>query len=270
MSIKNLSIQIYSDLHIEVWNKLPAIPVNAKYLFLVGDICNINHPLFYKFFDYCSSNWVKTFYITGNHEYYIKKRNYNELLFEYKYRIEQRYKNIFCLNNSFVSLDEENINIYGAIFWTIPPFPSTSIAKLSINDYNYISYFKQEINAVVDLDINYVKHLAEESFTSLEKYLNENDKKTIVMTHFPPHRTGTADPKYLAQERQINSYFSWPDGTLLKLNLNNVLAWISGHSHWSYDFVQNGVRLISNQLGYRSEIGKTNLNQDGVYEIIFS
>jgi hypothetical protein len=87
MAAKRILIQVYSDLHIELWNKIPEIPARAKYLFLAGDICIINHPLFYTFLDYCSQNWTKTFYTPCNHEYYTKKKNYNELLFEYKYKI---------------------------------------------------------------------------------------------------------------------------------------------------------------------------------------
>jgi hypothetical protein len=270
MSTRKITIQIFSDIHLELWNKMPEIPVKAKYLFLAGDICNINHPLFYTFLDYCSKNWIKTFYVPGNHEYYIKKKNYNELLFEYKYKIGERYKNIYCLDNNYVSLDEENINIYGATFWTQPPFDSTYDAKMFINDYNWITYFKQGLDKVVNLDINYVRQLSDESFTGLQEYLNTTDKKTIVMTHFPPHRIGTSAPRYLAEKRIANLYFAWPNNTLSTFKLDNVLTWISGHTHWSYDFEQNGVRLIGNQLGYQSEVGHTGLNEDGIYEIIVS
>ena len=90
------------------------------------------------------------------------------------------------------------------------------------------------------------------------------------MTHFPPHRDGTSNPKYLVQKSEINSYFAWPNGTLENFKLDNVLTWISGHTHWSYDFIENGVRLISNQIGYKSELGDTGVNEDGVFEIIVS
>jgi hypothetical protein len=56
----------------------------------------------------------------------------------------------------------------------------------------------------------------------------------------------------LAENRTANLYFVWPDDTLNKFKLNNVIAWVSGDTHWSYDFEKNGVRLISNQLGYKS------------------
>ena len=266
MTSQKLAIQIFSDIHIELWNKLPILPINAKYLFLAGDICTQTNALFYPFFDYCSNHWEKVFYVPGNHEFYVKKKNYNELSFEYKYNLTKRYKNVFYLDNDFVPLDDE-INVYGATFWTNPPFKSTSEAKLSINDYNWISYFNKKQKRVLDLDINYVKELSNESFDKLQNYLDKTDKKTIVMTHFPPLRNGTPGEKYVLEKSLSHLYFSWPDITIDKLKLKNVPTWISGHTHWSYDFKISGTRFISNQLGYKSELGLTGLKEDGLYEI---
>jgi hypothetical protein len=53
-------------------------------------------------------------------------------------------------------------------------------------------------------------------------------------------------------------------------NLSNVLCWISGHTHFSYDIASlNGVRLISNQAGYTREeaSGETNFKEDGLFEV---
>lgn len=269
MSLKKILIQVYSDIHIELWNKLPDLPINAKYLFLAGDICKMYHPLFYPFLDYCSARWEKVFYVPGNHEYYSQKNNLNGLEFEYKYRIQEKYKNIYYLNNEVALLNDE-INVYGTTFWTVPPFISTREARNYINDYHNISYFNKESRKLTNLDIGYVKKLSDESFTKLQDYLREENKKTILVTHFPPIRTGTSEPSYLSQERLMNSYFAWPDNTIEKFNLNNILCWISGHTHWSYDFEKNGVRMIGNQLGYKSEVSKTNLNESGIFEISYT
>ena len=267
MAIRKVLIQVFSDIHLEIWNKIPLIPVKADYLILGGDIGQINHPLFYQFLDYCSTNWKKTFYIPGNHEYYSLKKNMNELEFDYKYCIGERYKNVFYLNNSAIELDDA-ISIYGTTFWTNPPFSSSYKAQMFINDYNYIKYFKQGLDQVVELDVPKVRELSNDSLKQLQDYLAGENKKTIVVTHFPPTRTGTSHPKYLAEKRTANLYFAWPDDTLEKFNLRNVLVWISGHTHYSYDFTSpKGVRLISNQLGYKSEAGNTRLNEDGLYEI---
>jgi predicted phosphohydrolase len=254
-------------MHIELWNKMPQLPVTAKYLFLAGDICSLSNELFYKFFDYCSSNWEKTFYIPGNHEFYSKKRNYNELDFEYKLKLSEKYKNVFYLNDDFVQLNE-NVNVYGSIFWTKSPFKTTREARLYINDYNWISYYNKPRSRVVNLDILYVNELSKISHNKLQKYLNDNKEKlTIIMTHFPPLRTGAVNPKYLTTNTLQDLYFTWPDKTVEDFNLTNVPLWLSGHTHWSYNFNINGCQFISNQVGYSNEIFKTGLNEDGTYEI---
>ena len=266
MKGKKLSIQIFSDLHLEAWNKLPELPVNSKYLFLAGDICTLIHPLFYPFFDYCSSKWEKVFYTPGNHEFYVKRKNYNELSFEYKQKLSEKYKNVFYLDNEYISLDE-NTNVYGTTFWTVPPFKSTQDAKMYINDYHWITYFNKNKNKVVDLDINYVKELSNNSVDKLKNYLDETKKDTIVMTHFPPLTTYTSHIKHLREKNIASLYFSWPDETIKKFNLNSVSCWISGHTHWTYDFEKDGSRFIANQLGYKNEVADAGINEAGVYEI---
>jgi len=269
MSTKKIAIQIYSDIHIELWNKLPVIPVRSKYLFLAGDICTLSHELFYPFFDYCSLNWEKIFYTPGNHEFYSKKRNYGELDFEYKLKLSERYKNVYYLNNDVVPLDEDT-NVYGSVFWTKPPFSRTSEAKHHINDYNWITYFNKTRGYNVSLDVLYVKELSETGYNKLHKYLNDTtDKNTIVMTHFPPIKSGTSHPKFSEEKSISKLYFSWPDETIQNFSLSNVPLWISGHTHWSYNFNNSGCQFISNQIGYKQEVGVTGLNEEGLYEIEF-
>jgi len=268
MPERKLLIQVYSDIYIESWNQLPYIPIKAKYLFLAGDICSKNNPLFFKFLDYCSSNWEKVFYTPGNHEFYIKDKNYNQLAFEYKYDIIKKYKNVFFLDNESVKLNDD-IDVYGSTFWTKSPFDRTCEAKLCINDYNYITYFNQSKRHVVDLDVGYVNELSETAYNNLKQHLSISKKPTIVMTHFPPIRTGTTAPIYLSQNIKRTPYFSWSDETINDFNLTNVPIWISGHTHWSYNFKRNNCSFVGNQLGYKSEIEKTRVNEDGLFEVIF-
>ena len=54
---------------------------------------------------------------------------------------------------------------------------------------------------------------------------------------------------------------------LNKFNLKNVPIWISGHTHWSYDFEKYNTRFISNQLGYKYELGLAGLHKNCVFEI---
>lgn len=268
MELDEIIIQIYSDIHIEVFNKLPEIPVKAKYLFLAGDICPLNHRLFYNFFDICSSRWEKVFYVPGNHEFYSGKKNYTELDFEYKLKLNERYTNVYYLNDTFVKLNDE-INVYGSIFWTFPSYTSTYRAKLDIKDYSYIKYFNTQVNHIVDLDINFIKELSENSFVLLKNHLENTKKITIVMTHFPPIREGTYNPIYNKQKEDLKNYFTWNDETINNFNLTNVPIWISGHTHWGYFIDKNGCTFIGNQFGYKCETDIIGFNEDGLHKITY-
>lgn len=262
--MSKISIQLYSDLHIELMKNIPEIQPTAKYLFLVGDICQLNHPLFFKFFDYCSLLWNKIFYTPGNHEFYSGKKNYNELDFEYELKFKERYKNIFYLNQKALPLNNE-IDVYGCVFWT-------DSYDNSLNDYREIKQFSEIKKQNIPIDYNFIKKISDEDLKSISNYLDKSTKKTIIMTHFPPVQVGTSNPAYnLSQD--LKDYLAW-NNILKKLNLNNVPLWLSGHTHWSYDIMYNNdgnnlnnTRLISNQLGYKQEIGFTNIIQDGVFEI---
>ena len=267
--MSKLLIQVYSDLHIEMMKNFPRVKPIAKYLFLVGDICQLNHPLFFKFFDYHSPLWEKIFYTPGNHEFYSKKKNYHQLNFEYELKLKEKYKNVFYLNQKVVPLNDE-IDVYGSIFWT------NSYHK-ALNDYREINQFSEITKQNILIDYNFIKKISEEDLKSISNYLNKSTKKTIIMTHFPPLQKDTSDPAYDCQSQDIKDYFAW-NNILKDLNLNNVPLWLSGHTHWSYDIMyntntnnnnenSNNIRLLSNQLGYKREIGFTNIIQDGLFEI---
>ena len=237
----------------------------AKYLFLAGDICSENNPLFYKFFDYCSKNWEKTFYVPGNIEFYNKNKNFDELRFEYKYKFDKKYKNVFYLDNDFISLDDE-IDVYGTVFWTYPNFASTYEATLYTNDYNNITYFNKERRKIVKWDISYVKKLSKDSYYLLQNHLAKTKRKTIVITHFPPITTDTTSESEYKRPNLL-SYLSWKDDTIQNFNLKKVPVWISGHTHLSYNIDKNGCKFVSNQLGCKSEIDNTGINEDGVFQV---
>ena len=260
--MSKITIQIYSDLHIELMKNFPQINPTSKYLFLVGDICQLNHSLFFKFFDYCALRWEKIFYTPGNHEFYSGKKNYKELNFEYELKFKERYKNIFYLNNNSVSLNDE-IDVYGSVFWTD--------SYSGLNDYRDIKQFSEITKQNIPIDYNFIKKMSDQDLKHISEYLNKSTKKTIIMTHFPPLQEGTTNPVYNSQTHNLKNYFAW-NNILKELNLTNVRLWLSGHTHWSYDIMynnenSNNIRLISNQLGYTREIGYTNIVQDGVFEI---
>lgn len=276
MTSRKILIQIYSDLHLELTNSIPKIIPRTPYLFLAGDISRFNHASFGEFLTYCNNNWTKTFYVFGNHDYWNTNSYIQKIKRQVKEYLEQRQlTNVHILDNQFVSLNED-ITVFGSTFWTQSPFVNKYDGCTYINDYNMIR-FKHNITDTrpCDLTPRDVNQMYSEDYTKIYEVLNTNEltkgKKVIVMTHFPPQQSGTSHSKYDLQDKRIRNYFSHPDGTIKEFeNYSNILCWISGHTHYSYDFISpEGVRLISNQMGYLKEAisGESCFKGDGLFEI---
>ncbi|KAF8310393.1 hypothetical protein DL93DRAFT_2084577 [Clavulina sp. PMI_390] len=96
------------------------------------------------------------------------------------------------------------------------------------------------------------------------------ERKVVVFTHHPP-TSKASDPKHIdpSYPNPISSGFVNDMGKAaegLELSGNPrkrgvlirppIRTWAFGHTHWCFDEMQNGVRLVSNQRGYRD--GKEN------------
>jgi len=239
-----MKFQLISDIHLEFINYFPIIPPNAPYLFLAGDIGKIGLPNFRYFFDYCSQNWKKVFYVLGNHEYYHNHKTHSVLLREYKEFCNQ-YTNVFLLNNEGTELEENGLKyfIYGSTLWSNPS------KEDGINDFYQIKA-KNAKNWNVPINLEQFKELHHEAICKLEENLGKENM--IIMTHFPPVRrigkNTTSHPKYEGELQE--TYFA---NQLDKKMYKDVKIWISGHTHYSYDFVDGDTRFISNAMGYPDE-----------------
>lgn len=269
--MNKIAIQVVSDIHLEFYKSFPKITPLAKYLCLAGDIGTISNQYdtkVKKFLTYCSENWDKTFYVLGNHEFYqtqefaCKKTNFEDLQFKYQ-SICSEFNNVYLLSNSSVQI-VPGLNIYGTTLWTGNygyPFELSEI----LNDYNMIAI--KSTNSNVPVNSNYIDILSKLQLNLLSNYLNTSIEKNIIMTHFPPIREGSSNPKYLTQPEYVANYFSW-NNIYKQLDISNVIGWISGHTHWSYDINMNGTRFVSNQMGYKNECarGETGFEPSQVFE----
>lgn len=269
--MKSIKIQVFSDLHLELFAKaFPKPKPLSPYLFLAGDIGNPEDKNFKDFINYCNNNWSKTFYVFGNHDVWHKTKHLNEIKEELKSYVSQNnLNNIKLLDNGQIDKINNDIYVIGSTFWTRN---LEEESKLYLNDFNMIRI--KDINMTRLIEPLDLKTIANNEFNLLHSLLNYSDtiasKYIIVLTHFPPYRTGTSHPKFHNEKGIVKNYFSWPNETLSEFNTSNILAWISGHTHYSYDFkCEQSVRLISNQMGYLRECqnGSTNFDHDGLFEI---
>lgn len=275
--MNKIFIQVISDIHLEFYNTFPKISPLAKYLCLAGDIGTIVNKYdtkLEKFLSYCSTNWDKVFYVLGNHEFYQKsefvdkKMNFEEL--EEKYAsICSKFTNVYLLSNSFVEI-VPGLNIYGTTLWTGNyGFPKYLNPSDMLNDYNMIAIKSPnatKTNILIQTD--FIDNKSQLELAELKNYLqNQNQNKTLIMTHFPPIRQDSSNPKYSSQPEFIANYFSW-NNIHSNLNMSNVIGWISGHTHWSYDLNVSRTKFISNQMGYKSECtsGESGFDPTKIFE----
>ena len=258
--------QLLSDAHLEFCKQHLKPKVLAPNLILAGDIGKLESNVWKQFITYCSANWKQVFYIFGNHEFYHDNKSICLLKLEYLEFFDQ-YPNIHLLDNSSYLLDD--IDIYGFVGWTRSPFQSQSLAQQEINDYNYIADDKGNL-----ITPKFITQMAQNDIDKFKNWLScrssQETRRVLIITHFPPICVGTSNPIYLAESRIVNKYFSWEN--LLKsekIPHDQIHTWISGHTHWSYDFIDSttGIRYISNQMGYSSEISDSNFNPTLVLEI---
>lgn len=270
--------QIFSDIHLELLNKKFSIsskfPVVADYLILAGDIGKVSDVNFKTFIDFCSSSYKKVFYVLGNHEFYS---SHSMTKIKQKFsKFFSNYSNVYLLDNSFHQIDD--YTIYGFTCWTRPIFDRTSLAKEYLNDYNKIKTNRGKFT------VDDHRDLAEDEIARFKEFYHLYDSnKLIVVTHFPPvssHKNDdldlsenldennskkftTSDPIYLGDF--MNEYFAWKN--IFKseeISTDKIKCWISGHTHWSYDFMYQNIRLYSNQVGYLNEGVKSS---DGIFEV---
>jgi DNA repair exonuclease SbcCD nuclease subunit len=74
-----MNFRYFSDLHLEflkndiefetLLNKI-SLPMSNEICILSGDIGNPYSDYYYKFMKFINNNFIKTFVIAGNHEYY--------------------------------------------------------------------------------------------------------------------------------------------------------------------------------------------------------
>lgn len=252
-----MRLALYSDLHLEMaaWSP-PALDVDL--VILAGDV-----GLHSRGIEWASNAFRSTpvspeiLYVAGNHEYYDAHLG---MLDELQLPRWERSGVHFLENRTF---QDRGVRVLGCTLWTSfelhgTVFESMATAGFKINDY-WMIYARDgkrfTTPATVDMHRQSVQWLDDE----LAKPF---DGKTIVVTHFAPHR-GCVAPQH--QDRDVTPYFATDLAWLMEKHRIDV--WCYGHTHTNTDFIaENGCRVVSNQRGYPTEASQ-GFRPDFVIEI---
>ena len=149
-----------------------------------------------------------------------------------------------------IAIANVEYDILGVTMWSQAEFSLI----MQISDFRHIKYHDSR---------GWLQPISVQEFNRLHtrdrEWLMSNldpTRNTIILTHFPLTQKGTSSSKYQDQKQSIRNYYANDlHGELLaKLSShgdsNPSVTVISGHTHFNYNFEQDGIRCISNQIGY--------------------
>lgn len=249
-----MRLQIVSDIHLEFRNnRYPFIARKAPHIALLGDIGRPFSSVYARFIRDLSRRFYTVIIIAGNHEFYsstnriINVGQIHEKIISYT----QQYSNVHYLQNQTMFID--GVRILGATLWTDLPTDIWKLVRKKMNDYQlcYIDSYP-EINLGVPLAPEHTTNWHHETVQWLKEELvapGYSNTPTIILSHHAPYHLNTSDSCY--DDQPLRCCYSTD---LSCLFAKPVIAWAYGHTHYPNDQVVNGVRLVSNPLGYPGEI----------------
>ena len=232
-------LQYASDLHLEFpQNKefMKANPLQPRgdVLLLAGDVVPFALMDKHKdFFSYVSDHFQTTYWIPGNHEYY-----YFDLAKKCGTLNENIRTNVHLVNN--VTIEKDAIRFIFSILWSkINPENQWNIEK-GVSDFQVIKYKGYRFS------IDRFNELHEDCLRFLTVKLNQNNNKTVVVTHHVPTFFNYPQ-EYKASD--LNPAFAVELFDLIETNGPDY--WIYGHHHSNTpDFKIGKTQMLTNQLGY--------------------
>jgi predicted phosphodiesterase len=229
-----MKLQIVSDIHFEFGNKIKIIP-GAPYLCVLGDVGNPFDLYYEAFFREQSEQFDKVFIVIGNHEYYFSDDA--DVVVKKIRSICESFSNVFLLDRDVYRISDETLLI-GCTMWS----RITEYAAAHINDFKMIG-----VNGDSALDRETYLAWHERDVMFLNQTIRDNsDMNIIVLTHHAPSNK--------LQKMYASSLVKSAFATDLEYMLREpVKAWAYGHLHCNEDVYINGVRCVSNCLGYPHE-----------------
>lgn len=230
-----MKIQYISDIHLEFYKNEEIVKIipSAPILCLCGDIGYPEDKKYDIFLEWSSKNYEKVFLITGNHEYYNKKKSIKEIndIIQTKVNL---HSNITFLNNKIE--EYHGYTFIGCILWSSIPF---GIKRYELNQFNDFKKIKS-----MSIENYNILHLKDLLF--LKRSLTDN-KNIICLTHHLPSLELISE-KY--KDSDLNYMFA---SNLNYLITENIKLWICGHSHDGNTKIINEVICTLNPHGYPKE-----------------
>ena len=241
-----MKVAVISDLHIDFADlTLPGGDV----LILSGDVCEARHVGKYSrfFTEECSAKYRETVYVLGNHEFY--GGNYQKTYAKVALGLPD---NVVLLENQTHQIDD--VVFVGATLWTDmnknDPLTQWHCGQ-SMNDYKSITMFNESKHAYhrLQVDRTIADHFASRAFIH-DTVTADPLKKYVVVTHHAPSSLSVHE-QYVHETVMNGAYFS--DLSEFILDRPQIRFWCHGHTHHSFDYQKENIRVVCNPHGYPNE-----------------
>ena len=241
-------IQILSDLHLELGQQYSSyrFPALAPILLLAGDVGRIiDFEGYLQFLEAQVCRFEVVLLVLGNHEFYGMDHFTGMEKARFLTQQPSLKKKVILLDRTRWDDPNSQLSILGCTLWSDIPDDSSSIVKSRINDFKRINDWSvQKNNGLHREDVAWLR---EQVHLISSQNTDDNGRRLLVATHHAPCVDGTSRPEQVANPWTcafatdlISGQESW----------NGIRVWVFGHTHYTNDFVSNGIRLVSNQRGY--------------------
>ena len=243
------SFQVLSDLHLEVNQQYSSfeIPVCAKYLVLAGDAGRLVDYDNYR----CSlqkqtDRFELVFLILGNHEFYSDT-------FAAGLQRARQLEQEHCLNGRLILLHRgrydipgSHVTILGCTLWSRVPDEARDIVCSRIQDFKRIrDWSVNDHNRSHEADLAWLLSGVESIQTQSKTWSRK--QSVLVVTHHAPSLQGTSSPQH------ANNAWSSAFATDVLSQISKssgIKFWVFGHTHYTTEFRNQGIRVVANQRGY--------------------
>ncbi|KYG41992.1 hypothetical protein M433DRAFT_74725 [Acidomyces richmondensis BFW] len=240
--------QILSDLHLEVGRQYDTyqIPPSAPYLILAGDIGRlVDYESYLTFLTRHVDRFQLIFLVLGNHELYGLTLEEGIREADKLEREEILLGKVVFLHRKRYDILQHGIVVLGCTLWSHIPKEAEEIVMARVNDFKRINKWTiQDHNNAHQQDLEWLQ-----AQTNIAQGQGQTKKRRpariIAVTHHAPCIKGTSDPGHA--HSTCSSAFATDVLNHFRGALN---IWVFGHTHYSTDFMQNGIRVIANQRGY--------------------
>lgn len=254
-----IKIQYASDIHLEFIKSIEQIPkilknINADVLVLAGDISAISskedYDKFIMLLAYYCPKYKYVIHISGNHEYYVthtpvtKDDCMNTIHRKFK-TMNKQFPNYLYLNCEAVTL-QINGNPYcfiGATLWSKVKQENYAEIQSSMNDY--LNIYINRSDKVVKFTIEVMQQLHNKHRLFIKKAIERSDNLKIPAILITHHKS-VGDTPTDKQTKFTQAYET--DITNLLKPIVKLCIW--GHTHVHYNKEINGIKFVSNPLGY--------------------